>query len=170
MWVKKTRQHSVVRKFAKCLMIFKILGLSHSAVNLQQSRVKTFYHTLVMSLHYLVKYLCSKNRYAQWVSAAKCRVSLSHSENCFKIFVWWNKEYLVPWQKNVHISLIKKCKLTQLLQQRKRCDSKMPYVISSRSVTDGVMQSVSQYIPKSKLVYRSLISVANKIKLFSMLI
>ena len=43
---------------------------------------------------------------------------------------------------------------TQLLQQ-KSCRSKIPYVISSRSVTDGTSLSVS----KSKLVYSSLIIV-----------
>jgi len=36
----------------------------------------------------------------------------------------------------------------------------MPYMIGSRSVADGVSLSVS----KSKLVYRSLISVDNKVK------
>jgi len=69
-WVKKTRHHS---NFAKCLLIFKTFSLADSAVNLQQSRVKTFHHALVMSLHYLVKYLCSKKS-PRPRSAAKCHV------------------------------------------------------------------------------------------------
>jgi len=40
---------------------------------------------------------------------------------------------------------------------KKSCRSKMPYVISIRSVTDGVSQSIS----KSELVYSSLIYVDN---------
>ena len=39
---------------------------------------------LNMSLHCLVKYLCSKNRHAQEVIEDNCRVR----KNCFKIFVW----------------------------------------------------------------------------------
>jgi len=61
------------------------------------------------AVHYLVKYLCSKNRRAQEVSAAKCLVDLATQKNCFKIFVWWNKQYLFLWQKDVHISHIKNC-------------------------------------------------------------
>jgi len=48
---------------------------------------------------------------------------------------------------------------------KKSCLSKMPYVISSRSVTDGVSLSVS----KSKLVYSSLIFVYNKLTLIYLL-
>ena len=40
---------------------------------------------------------------------------------------------------------------------KKSCRDKMPYMISSRSVTDGVSLSVS----KSKLVYNSLIFLDN---------
>jgi len=114
-----------------------------------------------MSLHYLVKNLCS-NRHAQGGSGVKCRVRLSHSKNGCKIFVCWNKQYLVTQQKDVHISHIKNhmTHCIQLLQQRKRCSSKMLYMISSWSVADGVSLSVN----KSKLVYRSLISVENKVK------
>ena len=53
---------------------------------------------------------------------------------------------------------------TQLLQQ-KSCRGKMPYMISSRSVTDGVSLSVS----KSKLVYSTLIFVDNKLTLICLL-
>jgi len=38
----------------------------------------------MMSLHYLVKYLCLKNRRAQGVSAAKSRVRLRHSKTVSK--------------------------------------------------------------------------------------
>jgi len=41
----------------------------------------------------------------------------------------------------------------------------MPYIISSRSVTDGISLSVS----KSKLVYSSLIFVDNKLALICLL-
>ena len=44
------------------------------------------YHTLSMSLHYLVKYVCSKNRHAQEVIEANCHVSLSHSKTVLKYF------------------------------------------------------------------------------------
>jgi len=48
---------------------------------------------------------------------------------------------------------------------KKSCRSKMPYMISSRSVTDGISLSVS----KSKLVYNSLIFVDNKFTLICLL-
>jgi len=52
--------------------------------------------------------------------------------------------------------------LTQLLQKRqKQCRSKMPYMISSRSVADGISLSAT----KSKLVYSSLIFVDYKLTL-----
>jgi len=35
-----------------------------------------------------VKYLCSKNCHAEEVIEADSRVRLSHSTNCFKMFVW----------------------------------------------------------------------------------
>jgi len=41
---------------------------------------------LKMLLHYLVKYLCSKNCHAQEVIEANCLVRLTHSKT-FKIFV-----------------------------------------------------------------------------------
>jgi len=47
-----------------------------------------FHHTLYAAILYLVKYLCSKNRNAQEVIEANCRVRLGHSKNWFKIFVW----------------------------------------------------------------------------------
>jgi len=37
-----------------------------------------------MSLHYLVKYLCSKNCHAQKVIEANCHVRLRHSKSSFK--------------------------------------------------------------------------------------
>ena len=94
-------------------------------------------------VHYLVKCLCSKNRHTQKESAAKCRARLSHSKNCFGICVWWNKQHFVPWQKNVDVSHIKKhmTHCTQLLQQRKRCHSKMPDMISSRWWRQSVSQN-----------------------------
>jgi len=50
---------------------------------------------------------------------------------------------------------------TQLPQQTKAVAAKMPYMISSQSVTDGVSLSVI----KSKLLYSSLIFVDNKLTL-----
>jgi len=47
---------------------------------------------------------------------------------------------------------------THLLQQRKSCRCKMPYIISSRSVADGI----SLLVKASKLVCRILISVDKK--------
>ena len=69
--------------------------------------------------------------------------------------------YLIHLQKVVYIGHIKNpmTHCTQLPQQRKSCCSKMLYVISSQSVTDGIHLSVS----KSKLVYSSLIFVDNKL-------
>jgi len=50
-------------------------------------------------------------------------------------------------------------------KEKKAVAAKMPYMISSRSVTDGVSLSVS----KSKLVYSSLIFVDNKLTLICLL-
>ena len=47
----------------------------------------------------------------------------------------------------------------------KSCRSKLLYMISSQSVTDGVSLSIS----KSKLVYNSLIFVDNKLTLIRLL-
>ena len=148
----KTRHHSRVHNFSKCLPIFKILSLSDSAVNLQWSDIYKFLLALILSLHYLVKYQCSKNRHAQWVSAAECRVRLRHSKKTISkylsheiISIW------IPSRKmftSAVLNITTHC--TQLLQRRKRCRRKMPYVISSRSVADGVSLSVSASI----LVYR----------------
>ena len=52
------------------------------------------------------------------------------------------------------------CTQLLLLQQRKRCRSKMPYMISSRSVANDASLSFSE----SKLIYRILISADNKVK------
>jgi len=95
-----------------------------------------------MSLHYLVKNLCS-NRHAQGVSGVKCRVRLSHSKNGCKIFVWWNKQYLVTQQKDVHISHIKNhmTHCTQLLQQRKNVAAKC---CTWSAVGQSLMVSVCQ--------------------------
>jgi len=70
-------------------------------------------------------------------------LNLTNNINKFKYAA--NKCYLIHYQKDVHISHIKNpmTDSTQLLQQRKRCCSKMPYMISSRSVTDGVNKSKS---------------------------
>jgi len=58
---------------------------------------------------------------------------------------------LVEYLKKSHDSLYTSATTT------KSCRSKMPYMTSSQSVTDGVSLSVSR--PKSKLVYSSLIFV-----------
>ena len=54
---------------------------------------------------------------------------------------------------------------TVIATTKKSCRSKMPYTISSRSVTDGV----SLLVNKSKLVYSSLIFVDNKLTLICLL-
>ena len=46
---------------------FQNFLLADSVVNLQQTPVQLFHHILNMSLHYLVKYLYSKNHNAQEV-------------------------------------------------------------------------------------------------------
>ena len=118
-----------------------------------------------MSLHYLVKYRCSKNRHAQEKIKADCRVRLIHSKN-FILNMCLVKYSLVDsvtkrCSRRLYKNLIIDC--TQLLWQRKRSCSKMPYMISSRSVTDVVRLSV--------LIYQnSLIFVDNKLTLISLLI
>ena len=59
-WVKKTRHQTLGHNFTNYYPIFKIFSLADSVVNLQQIRVQIFYHTVNMSLHYLVKYKCRK--------------------------------------------------------------------------------------------------------------
>jgi len=67
--------------------------------------------------------------------------------------------YLIHLQKVLYIGHIKNpmTHCIRLPQQRKSCCSKMLYMISSQSVTDGVSLSVS----KSNLVYNSSIFVDN---------
>ena len=81
------RCHGHVRNFAKCLPIFKkkftVRIDSKFAIKLYL-KIPPYHNHAV---HYLVKYLCSKNRRAQEVSAAKCLVDLATQKNCFKIFV-----------------------------------------------------------------------------------
>jgi len=61
---KKTRHLTLAQNLTKYWPIFKILSLLDSVGNLQQSYVQIPHHTLNVSLHYLVKYLCSKNRHS----------------------------------------------------------------------------------------------------------
>jgi len=61
---KKTRHLTLVHNFTKYWPIFKILSLLDSVGNLYQSHVQIPHHILNVSLHYLVKYLCSKNRHS----------------------------------------------------------------------------------------------------------
>ena len=60
----KTRHPTLVHNFTKYWPIFKIRSLLDSVGNLQQSYVQIPHHTLNVSLQYLVKYLCSKNRHS----------------------------------------------------------------------------------------------------------
>ena len=47
-----------------------------------------------MSLHYLVKYLCSKNRHAHEVIEANCHLRLSHSSRAyFSVYYYTNVYY-----------------------------------------------------------------------------
>jgi len=64
------------------------VSLSDSVVNLQQIFISVSHHTLSVLLHYLVKYLCSKNRYPQEIIEENGHIRLSHSKHFSKIFVW----------------------------------------------------------------------------------
>ena len=57
---KKTRHQTLAHNFTKYWPIFKILSPLDSVGNLQESPTQIPHHTLNVSLHYLVKYLCSK--------------------------------------------------------------------------------------------------------------
>jgi len=108
------------------------------------------------------RYITLWNIYVQKIATRKeCLVRLSHSK-IFKIFVCWNKKYLVPNRKMFTAAKFKIAWATlhNYCNKEKRCRSKMPYMTSSWSVTDGISLSVS----KSKLVYSSLISLDNKVK------
>jgi len=54
----KNRTLNIAHNFLKYQPIFKTLSIIDSAINLQQTHVYTFHHSLNMSLHYLVKYEC----------------------------------------------------------------------------------------------------------------
>ena len=56
----KTRHQTLAHNFTKYWPIFKILSPLDSIGNLQESHIQIPHHTLNVSLHYLVKYLCSK--------------------------------------------------------------------------------------------------------------
>jgi len=100
-----------------------------------------------MSLHYLVKYLCSENHHAQKVIEANCHVRLSNSKNCFIIYVWENIHYLIQFTyKMMFTPAILKIPLSAV----HNCCSKEKMVHQnavhdgSRSVTDGVSLSVTK--------------------------
>ena len=63
-WVKKTRHLTLAHNFTKYWPIFKILSLLDSVENFCQSHMQIPHHTLNLSLHHLVKYLCSTNRHS----------------------------------------------------------------------------------------------------------
>ena len=67
-----------VKRFSKFF-----LSLTDSVVNLQQNNIEVFQRTAAMSLHYVVKYMCSKNRHAQEVIEANCHLTHSHSKKLF---------------------------------------------------------------------------------------
>ena len=114
-----------------------------------------------MSLHYLVKYLCSKNRYAHEVIKANCHVRLSHSKTHFyDIFL---VRYLIFNSVTKRSSHRLHKKIPLLIVQN--CCCKMPHTISSRPVTDEASLSLI----KSKLVYSSLIFVDIKLTLVCLL-
>jgi len=50
----------------------KYFTVAESVVNLQEIRIYIFPHTLNMSLHYIAKYLCSKNGRAPEETEAHC--------------------------------------------------------------------------------------------------
>ena len=58
--VSQKRHLTLAHNFTKYWPIFKLLSLLDSVGTLQQSHIQIPHHTLNVSLHYLVKYLCSK--------------------------------------------------------------------------------------------------------------
>jgi len=82
----KTSCYNLAHNLPKCWLIFDILPLADSLVNLQQNLSND---TLNVLLHYLVKYLCSKNCHAQDLSEASCHAKLSHSKQLLKNFLPW---------------------------------------------------------------------------------
>ena len=98
-----------------------------------------------MSLHYLVKYLCSVNHPAQKVIEANCHVRLSNSKNCFKIYAWENIHYLIQFTyKMMFTPAILKIPLSAVhncCNKEKRWCIKMPYMMA---VGQLLMASVCQ--------------------------
>jgi len=120
-----------------------------------------------MSLHYLVKYLCSRNDCAPEKTEAHCHIRLSRWKiSCKNICL---VKYLLvksvikrrpqvshrPYKKSHYRLYTTAVTKTKMLQQY------AVHMISSWSVTDGVSLSVI----KSKPVYTSTIFVDNKLTL-----
>jgi len=110
--------------------------------------------TLPCEISVFKKSPCSRSNWS------KLRVRLSHSKTVSKylsgkisITKFTKKRCSHQPYKKPHYWLY-----TTAVTKKRRCN-KMPYMISSRSVTDGICLSVT----KSKLVYNCLIFVDNKL-------
>ena len=115
-----------------------------------------------MSLHYLVKYLCSKNRNAEEVIEAFYRVRLSHSKNSLKISVWKNILFLNSVTKRrSHWSYKKSHYRLYTTAVTKKEMLQQNAIHDQQSVSYWRSQSVI----KSKLVKSSYIFLDNKLTL-----
>jgi len=75
-------------------------------------------------------------------SGMPCKTS-SLEKNCFKIFVWWNNQYLIPKQKDVYIGCIKHHDPLYTIAATKK---KQNAVHDQQSVSRWWRQSVSQCV------------------------
>jgi len=103
-----------------------------------------------------------KNHHAQGVSTAECHVILRRSKKTVSQYLSEEISSVLFPNRQMFTSAVSKIAWPTVHSfcNKERCRSKMPYIISSRSVADGVSLSVST----SKLVCRILTSVHNKVK------
>ena len=104
------------------IVIFKYVQVSH--------------HTLNVSLHYFVRYLCSKYRHAQGVSEANCQDLATQTlfKKCLEKY-----HYLIHKQKDVYIGHIKNS-MTDCIHN---CGNKEKDGGTSSAVVQSLMASVS---------------------------
>ena len=101
-----------------------------------------------MSLHYVVKYRCSRNCHAQDLGEASCHARLSHSKQLFKKSLQLFSPCLVHWLKDIQSNHTKNPTVwlyVSAATQKKRYSVKMPLrIISGQLVTDNAYQRASQ--------------------------
>jgi len=134
----KTSHYNLAHNFAKCWLIFTILSLTNSLVNLQQNIHQLSRDTLVVLLHYLVKYQCSKNCYAQdlivW-SVLSCKTQplktvVKKSVVFLELFSSLTKRFRVA------ITKFPRYDYASAATEKKRfCSKMLLHMISGRSVT-----------------------------------